>query len=90
MVGDDTNVHLHVYSLSKATIKANKSCHLENVIVRLLLYFAAPIPCRCQAPINARSSIKEVVCSSTIKRMLEEICQNGLPAAASHVPSKAK
>lgn len=49
-VFDTQNVE---HSASETTVKSYKASHLENVIVRLLLDFAAPIPRRCQPTINA-------------------------------------
>lgn len=64
----------------EVTIKSYKTCKLEDVIIILLLELVAPMPSGCQPSIDARTSIKEIVCTTPIECMPEAVHQNDLAA----------
>jgi hypothetical protein len=68
------------YLLLEVAIKACESSKLEDRIVRFFLYLTSPIPGGRQAAVDAGPRIKEVVSTSSIKGMAEEVQQNCFPA----------
>ena len=67
---------------AEVAVEALEACQEEDGVVALLLYFAAPIPCARQAPVNARTAVG----ARAIKAVLEEVCYGKEPRAKGQEP----
>lgn len=74
--------------LLEVAIEANKARQEEDGVVFLLLNLRAPVPCRRQAAVDARASVHEVVGTTAIETMTEEVGENSLLASLSVAPGR--
>jgi hypothetical protein len=66
----------HFWSLLEVTVEALEARELEHRVVGLLLELGAPVPRGRQPPVYARPGVEEVIRSTSVETVPEEIGQN--------------